>query len=62
MVFALLILADSSVKNGLKVGFLSIVAVYVQLSAYGMGFIKAIFNGLLLKKGDTSGFVKNFYK
>ena len=62
ILFALLILADSSVKNGLKVGFLSIVAVYVQLSAYGMGFIKAIFNGLLLKKGDTSGFVKNFYK
>lgn len=62
ILFALLILVDSSVKNGLKVGFLSIVAVYIQLSAYGMGFIKAIFSGLLLKKGDTSGFVKNFYK
>ena len=62
ILFALMIWADSSVKNGLKVGLLSIVAVYIQLSAYGMGFVKAIFSGLLLKKGDTSGFVKNFYK
>ncbi|MCQ2975008.1 MAG: glycosyltransferase [Bacteroidales bacterium] len=56
------ILIDSSIRNGIKVGFLSIPAVYIQLSAYGMGFFKAVWHGLILKKGDTFGFVKNFYK
>jgi len=27
-----------------------------------MGFIKAVWHGLIRKKGDTFGFVKNFYK
>lgn len=62
IIFVLLVLIDSSIKNGLKVGTLSIIAVYIQLCAYGMGFLKAVWNGLILKKGDTTGFVKNFYK
>jgi len=49
-------------KNSLKVGFLSISAVYTQLFGYGSGFLKAVLFGLILKKGDTSGFTKNFYK
>jgi len=53
---------DSCRTNGVKVGLLSIVAVYVQLTAYGMGFLKAVWHGLIRKKGDTFGFVKNFYK
>ena len=62
ILLCLIIFVDSSLKNGIKVGFLSIIAVYVQLCGYGMGFLKAVLNGLILKKGDTSGFVKNFYK
>lgn len=62
ILFALLVFVDSSRKNGLKVGLLSIIAVYVQLTAYGMGFLKAVWHGLILKKGDTFGFVRNFYK
>ncbi|MBR4265025.1 MAG: glycosyltransferase [Bacteroidales bacterium] len=62
IIFVLLVLVDSSIKNGLKVGTLSIIAVYIQLCAYGIGFLKAVWNGLILKKGDTTGFVKNFYK
>lgn len=62
LLFIALVFFDSSRKNGIKVGFLSIIAVYVQLCAYGIGFIKAFWNGLILKKGDTTALVKNFYK
>ena len=62
LLFMLIVFADSKRKNSLKVALLSIKAVFVQLSAYGAGFLKAVFNGLILKKGDTTGFVKNFYK
>ncbi len=62
LLFCAIVFIDSALKNGLKVGFLSIVAVYIQLCSYGAGFLKAVFNGLILKKGDTTGFVKNFYK
>lgn len=62
ILFSLLIFVDSMRNNTLKVSFLSIKAVFVQLTAYGMGFIKAVWKGIILKKGDSSGFVKNFYK
>lgn len=62
ILFVLMIFVHSSIKNGIKVGFLSVAAVYTQLFAYGMGFIKAVWHGLIRKKGDTFGFVKNFYK
>jgi hypothetical protein len=56
------VFCDSLRHNTLKVAMLSVKAVYVQLCGYGSGFLKAVFNGLIRKKGDTSGFVKNFYK
>ena len=46
-----------------KIGHCRIGAVFVQLTAYGMGFLKAAWNTHVLgKKEDTTGFVKNFYK
>ncbi len=62
ILFSLLVFVDSLRSNGFKVALLSIEAVFVQLSSYGMGFLKAVWNGLVLKKGDSSGFVRNFYK
>ena len=62
VLFALIALADSTRQNGFKVGLLSVIAVYVQLTAYGLGFLKAVWHGLIRKKGDTFGFVRNFYK
>lgn len=62
ILFSLLVFVDSLRSNGFKVALLSIEAVFVQLTSYGMGFLKAVWNGLLLKKGDSSGFVRNFYK
>lgn len=62
VLFSVLVFCDSLRHNTLKVAMLSVKAVYVQLCGYGSGFLKAVFNGLIRKKGDTSGFVKNFYK
>lgn len=62
ILFSLLVFVDSLRSNGFKVALLSIEAVFVQLSSYGMGFLKAVWNGLVMKKGDSSGFVRNFYK
>lgn len=61
ILLSLLIFVDSLRSNGFKVALLSIEAVFVQLTSYGMGFLKAVWNGLILKKGDSSGFVRNFY-
>ena len=63
IVYALLIFVDSAVKNGnLKVGFLSIISSYIQLLAYGLGFLSAVWNRLILKKGEFTAFEKTFYK
>jgi glycosyltransferase involved in cell wall biosynthesis len=46
MLYALLILIDSTIQNSsLKVGFLSIAAVFVQLIGYGIGFLESLVSG-----------------
>ncbi|MBO7461761.1 MAG: glycosyltransferase [Bacteroidales bacterium] len=63
ILLSLIIFIDSARRNGVRVGLLSIEAVFVQLTAYGMGFVKAAWNTYVLgKKEDTTGFVRNFYK
>ena len=46
----------------IKVAFLSIVAAFIQLFAYGIGFIHAVFAALILKRPVKGMFVRNFYK
>ena len=61
--FCLLIFADSSIQNkSIKIGFLSIIASFIQLSGYGCGFLDAAWNRLVLKKEEFSAFQKTFYK
>ena len=63
ILLSLIVFADSLRQNGFKVALLSVAAVFVQLTAYGMGFIKAAWNTYVRgKKEDTTGFVRNFYK
>jgi glycosyltransferase involved in cell wall biosynthesis len=46
----LTIFFDSTLKNrSMKIGFLSIIASFVQLFGYGLGFLKSIFALLMLK-------------
>lgn len=61
--FCLLIFTDSSIQNkSIKIGFLSIIAAFIQLLGYGCGFLDAAWNRLVLKKEEFSAFEKTFYK
>lgn len=58
-----IIFVDSSIENkNLKIGFLSIIASFVQLMGYGFGFISAFWNRIILRKGEFAAFEKTFYK
>lgn len=57
------ILFDATVRTrNVRTGLLAIVASYVQLLGYGMGFIHAFFARVLLKKREFSVFQWSFYK
>lgn len=57
------ILIDAWMRNGsLKIGLLAIVASYVQLIGYGLGFLYASFKRYVMGKGEFAAFQKSFYK
>jgi len=61
--FAFVIFTDSSLKNkSLKIGSLSIITSFLQLTGYGLGFIKAFWKRLILKKDEFSAYNNSFYK
>lgn len=63
LLFALLVFCDSSLRNrSIRVGLLSIVASFIQLSGYGLGFLSAFLKRIILKKGEFSAFEENFYR
>ncbi len=63
VLFSMIILIDASVKNNnLIIGCLSIIASFIQLFAYGTGFIIAFCNRIILKRENFSAFEQNFYK
>ena len=58
-----LLWVDSTVRNkDLVVGLLSIITSYMQLSGYGLGFMLAIWNLIILKKETFSAFRTTFYQ
>jgi glycosyltransferase involved in cell wall biosynthesis len=48
--------------SSIKVGLLSIVTLYIQVVAYGMGSLSGLFQRLILGKKVSTGFSKNYYK
>ena len=63
LLFALIICIDSTLQNNsLKIGMLSIVASFIQLTGYGTGFLRAWWKRCVLKKDEFAAFEKNFYK
>lgn len=61
--YAVLLFADSSIQNrSMYVGLLSIAAAFVQLTGYGTGFLRAVWNCLILGRADFQAFRKTFYK
>ena len=63
VVYALLVLADASLKEkSLKVGLLAVAASFVQLTGYGTGFLRALWRRCVCGKGEFEAFKENFYK
>lgn len=63
LLYALVILIDSTVKNrSLKVGMLSVAAAYIQLIGYGTGFLRCLWQRRVLRRGEFEAFKHNFYK
>ncbi|NLZ73018.1 MAG: glycosyltransferase [Bacteroidales bacterium] len=61
--YALLIGIDSTIKHkSLEIGLYSIVASFIQLIGYGLGFLKAVWKRCIKKEDEFSSFQKNFYK
>ncbi len=61
--FAIIIFTDSSIQNkSIKVGALSVVSSFVQLTGYGSGFLSAWWKRIVLRKNEFAAFEKNFYK
>lgn len=62
-VYSLLIFLDAWRQEGrIKIGFLSIVASFVQLIGYGTGFLRAFWRRIILKQDEFEAYKKNFYK
>ena len=63
LLFAILIFIDSSIQNkSIKIGGLSIIASFIQLTGYGSGFLRSWWKRVICGKDEFSAFEKNFYK
>lgn len=63
LLYALMVMVDSSIQNkSLKIGLLSIVASFVQLVGYGLGFLRAWWQRCVMGKDEFEAFRNNFYK
>ena len=63
LLWVCLIFVDSLQENrSVVVAFYSICASFIQLFAYGIGFIHAFFKRIVFRRGEFNVFVKNFYK
>jgi Glycosyltransferases, probably involved in cell wall biogenesis len=61
--YCLLILLDATISNkSLMVGVLAIPAAFTQLSGYGFGFLKAVWQRIIRGRNEFNAFEKNFYK
>ena len=62
VLYSVLIWIDSTIRNkSPKVGLYSIAASCTQLYGYGCGFLSAVWNRLILNKGEFKAFEKKFY-
>lgn len=61
--YSLILWIDATLKEkSIFVGFLSIIASFVQLMGYGSGFIRSWYKRMLLGQDEFQAFKKNFYK
>ncbi|MDL2299981.1 glycosyltransferase [Bacteroides sp. OttesenSCG-928-E20] len=61
--YALVVTADATIQNkSLAIGLLSVVAAFVQLTGYGLGFLSAWWQRYVLGRNEFTAFTRNFYK
>ncbi len=51
-----------SLYKSLYVALLSVLTIFIQITAYGMGTLSALFQRFVLRKKTSRGFTKNYYK
>jgi glycosyltransferase involved in cell wall biosynthesis len=62
VVYILVLFIDSTIRNSsLEIGLFSVIASFIQLISYGLGFIESFIKRVLLKKVAFTAFLKNFY-
>lgn len=62
-IFIITIFIDAlRLNKNLKVALLSVIASFIQLIAYGFGFIKSFYKRLILRQDEFHAYKKNFYK
>lgn len=61
--FAVVIFIDASIRNkSIKIGALSVIAAFIQLTGYGSGFLRAWWRRCVCGGKSFSAFEKTFYK
>lgn len=61
--FALIIFLDATrAEKSVGVGLRAVLAAFVQLTGYGSGFLRAVWERCILGRGEFEAFKKNFYK
>ncbi len=63
LIHATLLFIDASMKNkNATIGATAVLTSYVQLFGYGLGFLSAVWNRLVLKKKEYSAYIETFYE
>ncbi|MGL5318324.1 MAG: glycosyltransferase [Bacteroidales bacterium] len=63
VLYCLLIFADASAKEkSVEIGAIAIVASFIQLMGYGLGFLTAVWRRLIKGEGEFGAYEKTFYK
>jgi len=63
LVFGLILFIDASIRNkSVKIGSLSVVSSFIQLTGYGLGFLSGFWNRVICRKGEYKAFEESFYE
>jgi len=63
LLFCLIIFSDASIRNkSVRIGGLSVLSSFIQLTGYGLGFLSGFWNRIICRKGEYEAFGNTFYK
>ena len=63
LLFCLILFIDASIRNkSVKIGALSVISSFIQLTGYGLGFLSAFRSRIICRKGEYKAFEDSFYE